>query len=182
MKSHFLTALTTHLMTPVVSDAPALFALIDQDRAHLARWMPRTASIQSVADEAAFLLKSRERIAANQFWLAVIWVGTHPAGTVDLHSFKDGHAEVGYWLGRDFQGRGIMPHVLGIVEDVAFNQLGLNKVELVIATDNTRSQAVAIRRKFHQDAILREHLLTAAGTYDDAIVYSKLKHDGHGRR
>ena len=177
MKSRLLTTLSTHLMTPVVSDAPALFALIDQDRANLARWMPRTANIQSVADEAAFLLKSRERIAANQFWLAVIWVGSHPAGTIDLHAFKDGHAEVGYWLGRDFQGRGIMPHVLGIVENVAFNQLGLHKLELLIATANTRSQAVALRRGFHQDAILREHLLTATGDYNDAIVYSKLKHD-----
>lgn len=177
MKSRLLTTLSTHLMTPVVSDAPALFALIDQDRANLARWMPRTANIQSVADEAAFLLKSRERIAANQFWLAVIWVGSHPAGTIDLHAFKDGHAEVGYWLGRDFQGRGIMPHVLGIVENVAFNQLGLHKLELLIATANIRSQAVALRRGFHQDAILREHLLTATGDYNDAIVYSKLKHD-----
>lgn len=179
MKPHFLTALTTHLMTPVVADAPALFALIDQDRPALARWMPRTASIQSVEDEAAFLLTSLERISANQFWLAVIWVGPHPAGTIDLHAFKDGHAEIGYWLGRDFRGKGIMTHVLGIVEDVAFSQLNLNKLELVIATGNTASQAVAHRRGFHQDGILREHLLTATGSYDDAVIYSKLKRDFH---
>ncbi|WP_341780261.1 GNAT family N-acetyltransferase [Levilactobacillus sp. HBUAS70063] len=175
MKSRLLTTLTTHLMTPVVGDAAALFALIDQNRDELARWMPRTASIQSVEDEAAFLLHTLDRIAANQFWLAVIWVGATPVGTIDLHNFKDGHAEVGYWLGHDFQGRGIMPHALGIVEDVAFNQLALNKLELVIATENTRSQAVAQRRGFHQDAVLRDHLLTASGNYDDAIVYSKLQ-------
>lgn len=179
MKSHFLTTLTTHLMTPVVADAPALFALIDQDRAELSRWMPRTASIQSIEDEAAFLLKSQERIAANQFWLAVIWVGSQPAGTIDLHTFKDGHAEIGYWLGRDFRGKGIMTHVLGIVEDVAFRQLNLNKLELLIATPNTASQAVAHRRNFHQDGILREHLLTATGDYNDAVIYSKLSHDAH---
>jgi ribosomal-protein-serine acetyltransferase len=174
VKSNFLTTLRTHLMTPVVADAPALYALIDADRENLARWMPRTASLKSVEDEAAYLFRSQERIANNQFWLAVIWVGNRPAGTIDLHNFQDGHAEIGYWLGRDFRGRGIMTHVLGIVEDVAFSQLDLHQLELIIATTNTASRAVARRRGFHQGGILREHLLTANGDYDDAVVYTKL--------
>jgi len=174
VKSNFLTTLRTHLMTPVVADAPALYALIDADRENLARWMPRTASLKSVEDEAAYLFRSQERIANNQFWLAVIWVGNRPAGTIDLHNFQNGHAEIGYWLGRDFRGRGIMTHVLGIVEDVAFSQLDLHQLELIIATANTASRAVAQRRRFHQDGILREHLLTASGDYDDAVVYTKL--------
>jgi len=162
------------LQDPKVADATALYALIDQDRANLAHWLPWVATTTSVADERIFLRYCQGRMADKQLWLAVIWVNQQPAGMIDLHELKDGRADVGYWLGRDFRGQGIISRSLAMAENIGFTHLKCHKLELLAATDNLASRNVAERNHYHQDGILRQHIPIQDG-YSDAAVYSKLK-------
>ncbi|TGD19776.1 GNAT family N-acetyltransferase [Levilactobacillus suantsaiihabitans] len=168
-----MTQLKIDLRTPDVADAPALFALIQQDRTHLARWLPWAATTQSVADERIFLRYCQGRIADKQLWLAVIWVDDQPAGMIDLHNFQDRHADVGYWLGRDFRGQGVISRSLAQVETVGFDQLNLVKLNILAATANHPSRQVAERNHYHLDGILRQHIPVTTG-FADAAIYSKL--------
>lgn len=172
-----MTKPTVELKSPSVNDAAALYALIGQDRKNLARWLPWAATTNSAADERIFLRYCQGRMADKQLWLAVIWVDHQPAGMIDLHDFRDHHADIGYWLGRDFRGQGIVSRSLAMVEQLAFTQLHLVKLELLAAVDNHASRQVAVRNHYQLDGILRQHIPTATG-FADAAVYSKLQNEG----
>ncbi|WP_158727546.1 GNAT family N-acetyltransferase [Levilactobacillus enshiensis] len=162
------------LKEPAVTDATALYNLIEQDRAYLEQWLPWADSMQSAADEAAFLQYSQQRNADRKLWLRIIWVADQPAGMIDIHEMKDGHGEIGYWLGRDFRKRGVVSHCLALTEQAAFTALHLNKLIILAATANTASRHVAERNHYHLDGILRQHI-PSGNDYHDAAIYSKLK-------
>lgn len=54
-------------------------------------------------------------------------------------------AYIGYWLGEEFQGNGIMTKVAKTLTDYAFNELNLNKVEIRAAVENEKSRAIPER-------------------------------------
>jgi len=162
------------LKEPAVTDASALYTLIEQDRSLLEKWLPWADSMQSVADEAAFLQYSQQRNADHQLWLRVIWAVDQPAGMIDIHEMKDGHGEIGYWLGHEFRGQGVVSQSLALTEQVGFDTLHLNKLMILAATENSASRQVAERNHYHLDGILRQHIPTSTDFYD-AAIYSKLK-------
>lgn len=47
-------------------------------------------------------------------------------------------AHIGYWLGEQYQGKGIMTQVARALTDYAFKELGLHKVEIRAAAGNKK--------------------------------------------
>ena len=87
---------------------------------------------------------------------------------------KDRIGEIGYWMGAEYEGLGIMTRSVDRVVEMGFEQLDLNRIEIRCATGNRRSRAVAERLGFVQEGILMQD----EWLYDhfvDKVVYSKLK-------
>lgn len=168
---------TIVLKSPTPDDAPGLFDLVDADRQTLRRWLSWADDTEAVADEAAFLRVCQRQMAHGELWLAVIWVDNRPAGMIDLHNIHDGQAEVGYWLGRAFQGRGVMTQCLKTVEQIGFTTLHLHKLFLLAASGNFASQGVAKRRHFQVEGRLRQQIPDTHGGYWDAVLFAKLASD-----
>ena len=63
-------------------------------------------------------------------------------------------AEIGYFLGRDFWGRGIMTHVLTAIISLAFQSWGMKELLLITHLDNRASQRVAEKAGFQ---LLRQY-------------------------
>lgn len=162
-----------YIETPAISDAAGLYPLIAQDRENLAKWLPWAATTQSVIDEAGFIRDCLQRIEDRQLWLGVIWVDHHPAGMIDLHDFKDSHAAIGYWLGKDYRGQGVLAQSLAALEKFGFGRYRLHKISILAEPDNAASRAVAERANYRQDGTLREHI-PHQDSFADAVVYSKL--------
>jgi len=101
--------------------APELFALIDRNREHLRRWLPFPEHTRSVEDSRKFI-ESRLKALAQGTGLALgIWHQGRLAGVIGLriHPFRRG-AEIGYWLGEEFQGRGLVTRACRALLDYAF--------------------------------------------------------------
>lgn len=164
------------LKLPAVTDADALLELIDTNRKKLGEWLPWAKSMLAPSDEQKFLQYGIEKMANGDFWFAIILVDNEPAGMIDLHEFSHDNqrAQIGYWLADRFQGLGIMTLSLNRSEQIAFNELGLNRLELLADINNQKSRAVAERRGFHQEGILKEYALYN-GKFHDMVLYSKLK-------
>ncbi len=80
-------------------------------------------------------------------------------------------ASVGYWVAREYAGRGIIPTGVALAIDHCFTTVGLHRIEVAIRPENTSSLRVVEKlgipqigrapRYLHIDGAWRDHLLFA---------------------
>lgn len=158
--------------------AGALFGLMDRNRDSLGEWFPWVEGTKTVADSEAFIrfqLQSFAQGEGAQFgiWLGGVYVGTTGFGYIS-QEFRC--AEVGYWLGADYRGRGVVTKVCRYLCGYLFGELGLNRIEIRCAETNLKSRAVPERLGFTLEGTLREMGYTRDGWVDQR-VYSLLKRE-----
>jgi ribosomal-protein-serine acetyltransferase len=159
-------------------DAQALFQLIEQNRAYLREWLPWVDFTRSVEDEVTFLRLLNAQYEGNSGFGCSIWYKGQPVGTISYHpiDWANQKVEIGYWLGASFQGKGLMTRSCEKLVTYAFENLGLNKVEIRCATGNKRSCAIPQRLGFRQEGIIRQ----GEWLYDhfvDLILYGMLANE-----
>ncbi len=164
------------LVTP--DDAARIFATTDRDREYLGEWLPWVDRTLSVADTEGFVQRAVDQMRRGEGFHACIECRGEFAGVIGhvYLSPQDRRTELGYWLGRAFQGRGIMTRACGRLVDNAFESLGLNRVEIRTDVDNRKSRAIPERLGFAQEAIFRE-AIHEHGEYRDVVMYAKLRKD-----
>ncbi len=136
--------------------APELFALVDRNRAHLRAWLPWVDATTEVQDSIDFIVMSIFTFAQQGPMVCGVWRDGALCGVIG-HNDIDPEtrvAKLGYWLGTEVEGRGIMAACLCAFLDHAFDTYGLEAVELRVATDNVRSQAIADRLGFEQGDVV----------------------------
>lgn len=80
-------------------------------------------------------------------------VGTCTLWQIDA---KNHRAEIGFALGREAWGRGLMTEALTVLLDYSFNGLGLRRMEADVDPDNRASIALLERLGFQREGYLRE--------------------------
>ena len=159
-----------------------LFKLVDSNRAHLREWLPFVDDYRSVAAATQFITRNREESDGTTGLVMGIWVREMLGGIVTYVSidWSNRAALIGFWLGKSFQGRGIMTRSCSALIDLAFNELGLNRVEISCALENRRCRLVAERLGFGQEGISRQR----EWLYDhfvDTVSYSMLASEWKNR-
>lgn len=149
---------TTELKSIVESDAQEIFRLIDSNRPYLRQWLPWIDYTQSIVDELAYIRTVMDQYQENQSIACAIWYKGNIAGTISYHpvDWVNRKVEIGYWLGAQFQGNGLMTKACSTFIDYAFDDLKLNKVEIRCATGNDRSCAIPQRLGFTHEGISRQ--------------------------
>jgi ribosomal-protein-alanine N-acetyltransferase len=80
---------------------------------------------------------------------------------------------IGYGLAPEAVGSGFMSEAIDRIVKVAFEELGLHRIEINIVPRNTRSIAVAERCGFRREG-LSPRYLKIAGRWEDHARYAKL--------
>ena len=119
------------------SDAEDLYAAVDANRDHLARWLPWAAG-QTLEGTLAFIRSTRRQLATNDGFQTAIVEDGRIIGMVGFHGVSWDHrsATIGYWLAEAAQGRGIMTRAVRALANYAFTVWELNRVEIRAAVDN----------------------------------------------
>jgi ribosomal-protein-serine acetyltransferase len=155
--------------------AEELFALVEQNREYLREWLPWVDNSRSLADSQEFIKGSLEQFASNgSFGTGILYQGKL-AGAIGFHyiDWSNRSTSIGYWLAASFQGKGLMTKACRILVDYAFNELGLNRLEIRCATENTKSRAIPQRLGFKQEGTIRQAELLY-DHYVDLVVYGIL--------
>lgn len=157
------------------NDAQKLFELTQQNIHHLKEWFMWAHQIKNVADSASFIDESRQKLKSNRAFDAGIWLSGTLVGAIGFHpiNWDNRFVEIGYWIAKPFQGRGLMTRSVTAILQYAYQELQLNRVEICVAVQNQRSRAVAERLGFQLEGFEREGQFLN-GEYVDVACYSLL--------
>jgi len=96
-------------------------------------------------------------------------------GSIGLYiNSKHKHAELGYWIGRDYWGNGYCSEAVAGIINYAFEKLLLNKIFAYFLTRNLASGKVLIKNGFKKEGSFRQHVLYKE-KFEDIECYSLLK-------
>lgn len=98
------------------------------------------------------------------------------AGVIGLAPFTDVNrikAEVGFWIGEQFQGKGIASTALKLMCEYAFKELGFVRLEAFVFEQNKASVKVLKKNGFSLDATL-EKSAKKNGVILDQFLFSKI--------
>jgi ribosomal-protein-serine acetyltransferase len=100
-------------------------------------------------DTRQFLAIQVQRFARGESLHVTIFSDDSIAGVAGFNSLDriNGIGYIGYWLGEEFTGRGIMTTVVRDLIEIGRSYYSLQKVDIRCATDNSRSRAIPERLK-----------------------------------
>ena len=90
-------------------------------------------------------------------------------------------AEIGYWIGRPFWGAGLVTEAAGAIIKLAFDQMGLNRIEARCYPENVASARVMIKNGMVYEGTLREQMFVK-GHFGDFQMYAILRREYLERR
>ena len=157
-----------------IEDAEPLFHLVQANRARLGEWLPWVPTIQSAADEASFIRGGQRELDAGNGLSCGIFVDRAVVGTIG-GSVRTAtrSAEIGYWLAEDYEGRGIVTRATRALTTFLVTDVGLHRIVIRAATDNTRSRAIPERLGFVHEGTQRQAEILN-DEFFDLEVYSML--------
>lgn len=158
-----------------LGDAERIFELTDQSRTYLREWLPWLDFTKTVDDTRAFIQGSLRGFGESRSITTVILYKGEIAGIAGFNEINrmNRTAQIGYWLGEKYQGKGLMTRSAGALTDYAINELNMNKVEIRAASGNQKSRHVPEKLGFLQEGTIRQ----AEWLYDhyvDHVVYGML--------
>ncbi|KHF39728.1 GNAT family N-acetyltransferase [Halalkalibacter okhensis] len=166
-----------------IRDAEKIFELTDKSRGYLREWLPWLDHTTKLEDTIEFIKICLKDFAENKRFNTVILYKGKMVGIAGYNhiNWSNKTAYIGYWLGEEFQGIGIMTEVAKALTNYAIHELNLNKVEIRAAVENTKSRSIPERLGFVNEGCIRQ----AEWLYDhyvDHVVYGILAEEWNKSR
>jgi len=150
-------------------DVPALVAACNDPE--IPRWIPVIPSPYTKQDALAFI---RGEVRPEEHSLAItldgLVVGAIGMGVNSLNY----RGRIGYWVAAPARGRGVCTRALRLLSRWAFEELELQRLDLITDPDNVASQRVAEKAGFRREGVLRSHLRHTDGRVRDSVMFSLL--------
>lgn len=166
------------------TDAEALFYLTDASRTSLREWLAWVDQTKSIDDSKSFIELSNKAFAEMKGLTSGIHYNNELVGVIGFNSFDwtNRIGYIGYWLGSNYQGKGIVTRATSGLINYAFHSLKLNRMDIRAACKNKKSRAIPERMGFVKEGKIRQ----AEWLYDhyvDHVVYGMLadEWENHGQ-
>ena len=161
-------------------DVNALYEAVRESIAEVSVWLPWCHENYSI-EEAREFIGSRELASQGGEWYSFgIFEkdGGRFLGGVGINFINRVHqmANLGYWVRTSATGRDIATKATRLAARFGFEQLGLQRIEIVAAVTNRASQRVAEKAGATREGVLRNRLLIR-GTSMDAVQFSLVPQD-----
>ena len=166
------------LELPQMHHADEIAAVVRANVDRLQKWMPWAAGNYDVRSARAFIQQNLNALSDHGSFGLLIRFDGKMAGTIGFHDLDTANrsAHIGYWISKDFEGRGIMTRCCRVLIDHLFDDLDLNRIQINCNVENTRSRAIPERLGFELEGIQRQAELLN-GEFRDWAVYSMLREE-----
>jgi len=163
-----------------MADARPMYQAARESLGQLRTWMTWCRPDYSLADAEAFVADCEaawEKGAHYSF--AIVEKDTDAMlGSIGLNQINLAHrcGNVGYWIRDSAVGRGVATTASRLVARFALQELGLSRLEFLIAAGNIASQRVAQKAGARFEGLLRNRL-RLNGSFHDAALYALVAGD-----
>ncbi len=157
-------------------DAPALFKAIDTSRAHLRPWLRWVDATTKPEHIQQFIQRTQTQLNNQEALELGIFLDKEIIGGIGMHAWDHflKKAQVGYWIKKEYEGKGIVYRSLQHFIDFLFEKPGLNKIEIHFMPSNKRSAALAERMGCKVEGVLRQSYFFN-GKLEDLVISGLLK-------
>lgn len=131
---------------------------------------------KTIKAEKEFLRKNAAlRKSGEQLNYSILLNGKVVGATgIHIEPRRNYSGEIGYFIDESYWGRGIAGEAVRQLEEIAFNELGIVRIEINMLKKNKASERVAIKCGYRKEGIGRKKLMLN-GEYLDCYVYSKVR-------
>lgn len=169
------------LMRPFhLRDADETYTAVRESLTDLKPWMSWAHEGYSLSDSKEFIRITRARWEDGTlfaFALTDAKSGSVLGGCSLSHIHPVYHlCNLGYWVRTSRRGEGIAVRATRLAARYAFEKVGLIRVEIVMAVNNTASRRVAEKAGAHYEGILHNRMVVGREIYD-AHMYSLIPAD-----
>lgn len=156
------------LRPPVEADAEGLAAGVRVSHNELHPWLPWAKADYDMADALPWI-----NLTLDPHPFVIIDPAGNLVGGVGLNAIDEENrrANLGYWLRTDATGHGYATAATKLMARYGMETLGLQRIEIIMSTENEPSRAVARRSGAAYEGVLRNRLLLH-GKQHDAHSYS----------
>lgn len=121
--------------------------IVTRERAYLSEWLVWPPLAKSEEFFLNFIDKSLREYADDKTMVCAIIYRDQLVGNVGLHNIGEPEkcGEIGYWLSKNFQGRGIVSRTVKKMIALGFEKYHLNRIFIEAAMENLPSRAVCER-------------------------------------
>jgi ribosomal-protein-serine acetyltransferase len=159
-------------------DVDIALDVVLRNREHLQTYMQWMTADYSIANAKRFIADGiSQRLEKKTLGLAIFsgerLVGSSGFNRLDWASRV---CEIGYWIDKDEEGKGYVSRACRAMIDYAFDEIGMNRVEIRCSAENKRSAAVPERLGFKREAVLRQAEMLN-GRLHDYYIYGLLAED-----
>ncbi len=163
-----------------LEDAPAHYAAVRESIRELSAWMAWCHAGYSLTEARAFVSDCAAAWHRDERYSFVIFDRKDGAflGSVGLSCVNRAHrfANLGYWVRTSRAAQGAASAATLLAARFGLEELGLQRLELVVPVDNVASQRVAEKVGAKQEGILRNRIILR-GKSHDAVLYSLVAED-----
>ncbi|MEM2478624.1 MAG: GNAT family protein [Candidatus Pacearchaeota archaeon] len=170
-----------NLRTLRLSDAKAIYQNVDFD---VARYTPIPYPYK-LKDAISLIKKAQSWLKKKAAFVFGIELKEKKqiVGTISLVriDYKNKAAELSYWLGKAYWGKGIMKEAIRLILNFGFKKLRLVRIHARVMHPNIRSAKLLEKCGFHFEGRLRKSRLVR-GRWIDHLIYSMLRSEFRVRK
>jgi ribosomal-protein-serine acetyltransferase len=157
------------------SDADELHKAIRDSLTELKPWLPFAHDDYSIKETREWLkTRSRGWKDGREYDFAIIdMMDGSFLGGCGLNNIDKGNmnANLGYWVSTSHSRQGIAAAATVLLAKWGFKEIGLNRIEILIATGNERSLRVAEKVGAHREGVMRRRIVVRDKVHD-AVMFS----------
>ena len=155
-----------------------LFALVIDNLDYLGEWMAWANEGTKEQDTKEYIERARKNLAQETQLPLLMFLKGEIIGTISLFNIDmiNRSSEVGYWLAKEHQGKGIITRSCRELIKYGFEELNLNRIVIRCATENFKSQAIPERLGFKKEGVSRQ-VEWLHDKFVGLVVYSLIKEE-----
>jgi len=163
-----------------IDDALVHYEAARESMNEVGRWLSWCHPEMTLEESEQWLAKCEQAWRANDFYGFYLFerdggrfVGCCTINEIDRFRLR---ANLGYWIRSSRQGLGFATEAVPAVAQFGFQQIGLQRLEIVAAVGNVASQRVAAKVGAQREGVARNRL-RIHGRQSDAAIFSLIPGD-----